>query len=48
MIVYPEKFQEIIIDRNNKKNNPQTLTVDEKIIPSCEHVTSLNLKLTVS
>ena len=41
MIVNPEKFQAIIIDRKNQKNNPQKLTIDEKVITSSENVTLL-------
>ena len=32
MIVNPEKFQAIIIDMKNQKNNSQKLTIDEKVI----------------
>ena len=46
MIVNPEKFQAIIIDRKNQKNNPQKLTIDEKvIITSSENVTLLGLEV---
>ena len=34
VIVNPEKFQAIIIDRKNQKNNPQKLTIDEKVVTS--------------
>ena len=44
MIVNPEKFQAIIIDRKNQKNNPQKLTIDEKVITS-ETVTLLGLEV---
>ena len=44
MIVNPEKFQAIIIDRKNQKNNPQKLTIDEKVITS-ENVTLLGLEV---
>ena len=40
MIANPEKFQAIIIDRKNEKNNSQKLTIDEKVITS-ENVTLL-------
>ena len=39
MIVNPEKFQAIIIDRKNQKNNPQ------KVIISSENVTLLDLEV---
>ena len=45
MIVNPEKFQAIIIDRKNQKNNPQKLTIDEKVITSAENVTLLGLEV---
>ena len=45
MIVNPEKFQAIIIDRKNQKNNPQKLTIDEKVITSSENVTLLSLEV---
>ena len=45
MIVNPEKFQAIIIDRKNQKNNPQKLTIDEKAITSSENVTLLGLEV---
>ena len=45
MIVNPEKFQAIIIDRKNQKNNPQKLTIDEKVITSSENVTLLRLEV---
>ena len=45
MIVNPEKFQAIIIDRKNQKNNPQKLTIDEKVITSSENVTLLGLEV---
>ena len=45
MIVNPEKFQTIIIDRKNQKNNPQKLTIDEKVITSSENVTLLGLEV---
>ena len=32
MIVNPGKFQVIIIDRKNQKNNPQKLTIDKKVL----------------
>ena len=32
MIVNPERFQAIITDRKNQKNNPQKLTIDIKVI----------------
>ena len=37
MIVNPEKFHAIIADRKNKKNNPQKLAIDEKVITSSEN-----------
>ena len=43
MIVNPEKFQAMIIDKKNQKNNPQKLTIDEKVITSSENVTLLGL-----
>ena len=45
MTVNPEKLQAIIIDRNNHKNNPQKLTIDEKLITSSQNVTLLGLKV---
>ena len=45
MIVNPEKFQAIIIDRKNQKNNPQKLTIDKKVITSSENVTLLGLEV---
>ena len=45
MIVNPEKFQAIIIDRKNPKNNSQKLTIDEKVITSSENVTLLGLEV---
>ena len=39
MIVNPEKFQAIIIDKKSQKNNPQKLTIDEKVITFSENVT---------
>ena len=45
MIVNPEKFQAIIIDRKNQKNNPQKLTMDEKVITFSENVTLLGLEI---
>ena len=44
MIVNPEKFQAIIIDRKNQKNNPQKLKIDEKVITS-ENVILLDLEV---
>ena len=32
MIFNTGKFQPTIIDRKNQKNNPQTLTIDEKLL----------------
>ena len=45
MIVNPEKFQAIIIDRKNQKNNLQKLTIDEKVITFSENVTLLGLEV---
>ena len=45
MIVNPEKFQAIILDGKNQKNNPQKLTIDEKVITSFENVTLLGLEV---
>ena len=45
MIVSPEKFQAIIIDRKNEKDNPQKLAIDEKVITSSENVTLLGLEV---
>ena len=45
MIFNPEKFQAITIDRKNQKNNPQKLTIDEKVITSSENVTLLGLEV---
>ena len=45
MIVNPGKFQAIIIDRKNQKNNPQKLTIDKKVITSSENVTLLGLEV---
>ena len=35
----------LIIDRKNQKNNPQKLTIDEKIITPSENVMSLGLEI---
>ena len=35
----------LIIDRKNQKNNPQKLTIDEKVITSSENVTLLGLEV---
>ena len=43
MIANPEKFQAIIIDRKNQKNNPQKLTINEKVITFSENATLLGL-----
>ena len=45
MIVNPEKFQSIIIDRKNQNNNPQKLTIDGKFITSTNSVTLLGLEI---
>ena len=45
MIVNPRKFQAIIIDRKNQKNNPQKLTIDKKVITSSENVTLFDLEV---
>ena len=45
MIVNPEKFQTVIIDRKNQKNNLQKLTIVEKVITSSENVTLLGLEV---
>ena len=45
MIVNPEKFQAIIIDRKNQKNNPQILTIDGKEINSTSLVSLLGLEI---
>ena len=45
MIVNPGKFQAIIIDRKNQRNNPQKLTIYKKIITSSENVTLLGLEV---
>ena len=45
MIVNSEKFQAIIIDMKNQKNNLQKLTIDEKVITSSENVTLLGLEV---
>ena len=44
MIVDLEKFQSIIIDWKNQKNNPQKLTINKKVITSSENVTLLGLE----
>ena len=44
MIVNRGKFQTIIIDRKNQKNNPEEPTIDEKVINSSENVTLLSLE----
>ena len=44
-IVNPAKFQATGIDRKNQKNNPQKLTIDEKVITSSENVTLLGLEV---
>ena len=33
------------MDRKNQKNNPQKLTIDEKVITSSENVTLLGLEV---
>ena len=45
MIVDREKLQTTIIDRKNQKNNPEKLTIDEKVITFSENVTLLGLKV---
>ena len=45
MIVNPEKFQAIIIDRKNQINNPQKLTINNKTITSSNNVTLLGLEI---
>ena len=45
MTVNPEKFQAIITDRKNQKNNPQKPTIDEKVITSSKNVTLLSLEV---
>ena len=45
MIVNPEKFQAIVIDRKNQKHNPQKLTIDKKVITSSENVALLGLEV---
>ena len=45
MIVNPEKFQAVKIDRKNQNNNPQKLTIDEKVINYSENVTLLGLEV---
>ena len=45
MVVNPEKFQAIIIDRKNQKHNPQKLTIDKKVITSSENVALLGLEV---
>ena len=45
IIVIQEKFQATIIDRKNQKNNPQKLTIDEKVINSSENVTLLAVEV---
>ena len=45
MIVNPEKFQAEKIDRKNQNNNPQKLTIDEKVINYSENVTLLGLEV---
>jgi len=45
MIVNPEKFQAIIIDRKNQNNNPQKLTIDNKTIDSSSNVSLLGLEI---
>ena len=45
MIVDREKLQTTIIDRENQKNNPEKLTIDEKVITFSENVTLLGLKV---
>ena len=44
MIVNPEKFQAITIDRKNQKFNPQKLTIDERVITSFQNVLFLGLE----
>ena len=45
MIVNPEKFHAIIVDRKNEKNNPQKLAIDEKVKTSSENVKLLGLEV---
>ena len=45
MIINPETFQAIIIDRKNQKNNPQKFTIDEKVITSSENLALLGLEV---
>ena len=45
MIVDRGKLQTTIIDRKNQKNNPEKLTIDEKVITFSENVTLLGLKV---
>ena len=45
MIVNPEKFQVIIIDRKNQKSNPQKLPIDKKVITFSENVILLGLEV---
>ena len=44
MIVNPEKFQAITIDRKNQTFNPQKLTIDERVITSFQNVLFLGLE----
>ena len=45
MIVNPEKFQSIIIDRKGKEKNPIELDIDGKIIKSEDSVKLLGLEI---
>ena len=45
MIVNPEKFQAIIVDRKGQNNNPITLEIDGKKIHPENSVTLLGLKI---
>ena len=45
MIVNPEKFQAIIIDRNNQQNNPSSLEINREAINSEISVRLLRLEI---
>ena len=45
MIVNPEKFQAIVIDRNNQQNNPSSLEINREAINSEISVRLLRLEI---
>ena len=45
MIVNPQKFQSIIIDRKNQTNNPQQINVEDKLVASSNKVQLIGLTI---